>query len=153
MQPDAPYDQPATEADRRRDLERLDEALAVDVERLLHGSVEEVEQVLDGLFEETAAAATVASVPGPVERALDAPPSPTGDPGLTETVIEPASGAVEDNGRSAGQARRRLERGVRLVGAPLHLLGPTGRRAVDWLAITLLLWVPVIWYLVLAMRR
>jgi len=153
MQPGAPHDQPAAEADARPDLEQLDEALAMDVERLLHGSVEEVEQVLDGLFEETA------------ESAIDArmvsisPPSPA----RSEATVSPAMSASLPVGPRPPATREATAptpepsapalRGVLgLINAPVHWLSPNGRRVVDWLAITLVLWVPVIWFLVLAMR-
>jgi len=155
MEPVAPNDQPAAETDARPDLEQLDEALAVDVERLLHGSVEEVEEVLDGLFEETAASAIDARVvsrparPSPALR-----PEVAAAPAVAPPVPVPSATrpAVDRTSVTPVPPSDGLRDVLGLINAPIHWLGPTGRRAIDWLAITLLLWVPVIWIIILAKR-
>jgi hypothetical protein len=40
-----------------------------------------------------------------------------------------------------------------MANAPYRMLPPTGRRVVDLLAITLLIWVPIVWTVALVLRR
>ena len=171
--------EPAGASTQIVDMAQLDQAIAEDVDTLMPGGYESVDDVLQGVFEEVAtlvqeaenAPAVVhgsaehkpaAPVPAPADPAAAAPasagarppePADTDPPGQREKAPpEPTDRIVELKRRALSVwsvAEPTVVRVLEGVNYPLRLLPDPMRQIVDWIALTLVFWVPITWVIAL----
>ena len=171
--------EPAAASTQVVDMAQLDQAIAEDIDTLMPGGYESVDDVLQGVFEEVAtlvqeaenAPAVVhgsaeqkpaAPVPAPADPAAGAPasagarplePADTDPPGQREEApAEPTDSIVELKRRALSVwsvAEPTVVRVLEGVNYPLRLLPDPARQIVDWIALTLVFWVPITWVIAL----
>ncbi|MEE8507711.1 MAG: hypothetical protein V3T07_01490, partial [Myxococcota bacterium] len=172
-----PPPEPASASTDAVDLAEIDQAIADDLDGLVPGGYESVDDVLQGVFEEVAtlvqeaenapavvhpAAETKPADPGETPPAAAPAPSEAATPKPAKTDRDPAPPAdappepterMVELKRKARSVWSAVEPTVVVVlkGAnyPLRFLPDPVRQIVDWIALTLVFWVPITWVIAL----
>jgi hypothetical protein len=148
-------------------LDAVDQALALEVDALLSGEFESVSEVLEGVFEDAAALVehsaadavvwtdrTTRGAAMPMQEPRSAPEAEAeGDLGEAAPPAEALATAPGPPGWA--RAWRRVETPLiavlSVVNAPVRRVPEPARHLVDWLALTLVFWVPVVWVIALVL--
>lgn len=123
-------------------LDALDETIAEEIDDLL-GDYDAAPDLEPSAPARTAAAPEPAAPPEPIDEIIEAvPPQPPEAPAGKEGVRRALSNVV-------APAWQHVVTALHTLGAPVRALPPSTRLIVDFFALSLLLWVPLVWLIAL----